>query len=415
MSRRPRPHQEIPAAALEPTGNPSGCGWISYSDGRWSRTSGKVAVVTRRRADESDLVLFDRLRWGRFDALVVDMIAALTGNIPTGTLNQYRSDLNVLLLPRIGDLWLVDADDDAHADLIDKVISATNAGRLDAAERTLGVVISWAHEKGRWPKGRPAFGGREARFARVKSKKAAQPADIADVKGLISLEDCPTYGETCAYGAAVGDAAAQQWGEPARVLGELPKIQYLIGGRISATFASHAAGFQLSRRTFHVVHQIDRSKSWPDISSCRPNNLAAYKPPLILDKNKLPTGRYARLWGWGLPYLEDFFSRAARERGGWAFATVLDSKRPLDRVEKLLRDVRHDPAVNYRWTSHYHRHAYASLNLATKHEGGYNRSVATVAGWIGDGIALTQRTYWHGTSEPEDGWSDRPPPIRATD
>jgi hypothetical protein len=119
------------------------------------------------------------------------------------------------------------------------------------------------------------------------------------------------------------------------------------------------------------------------------------------------------VWEWAIPYLDDFYNRAARERGGCAFATLIDSKRPLDRIETLLRDVRHDPSVNYPWTSHWHRHAYASLNMASREDGGLNRSPATVAGWLGDGIEVVERTYWHGAGNPEPGWSATPPPRRV--
>jgi hypothetical protein len=386
-------------------------GWVPWTEGRWARRrGGREPVIARRRDRETSVEFINRLRWGRIDELACDFAADLAGRIPDGTLNTYRSDLNAILLPRIGDHWLVDCDNEAHANLVDSITTEANLIRLRAGERTLGALITWAHNKRRWPDDRPAFGGREPRAARVKSKVSATPVDVADVKSLITLEDCPTFNETAAYGEAVGDAAAQQWGEAARILGELPKVQYLIGGRISATFASHASGWHRALQSVHIVFQVNRSRSWPTLTT----ELDRFKPPLILDKAKMPEGRYARVWEWAVPYLDEFYLRAARERGGWAFATLIDSKRPLDRVEKLLRDVRADPTVNYPWTSHWHRHAYASVNMASREDGGHNRSPATVAGWLGDGIEVVERTYWHGAGEPEPGWSSTPPAPRNT-
>ena len=64
----------------------------------------------------------------------------------------------------------------------------------------------------------------------------------------------------------------------------------------------------------------------------------------------------------------------------------------------------------YPYTSHWHRHAYASLNLAPISDGGYDRGVPKVAEWLGDTPTSVVKTYWHSVSEVvHTGWSRRRP------
>ena len=282
-------------------------GWERTGDGRWIRDhGGGFVVVTTQRVGEGDEAFAERLRWGRFDELVVDYVCDRRGVIPDGTLRQYRSDYNAVLRDEIGEVFLTDCDDAAHGRLVEAVAKTHGAHRLDAAERTLGAVITWAHDRRRWPTGCAPFGGRDARSARKRSAKASAAMSLSATKSLISLEDCPTWEETCAYGEALADAAASEIGDAARVIGELPKLQYVTGSRIAATFAMHASGLLSARGVYHSLFQWDRSKAW-----------RGGDPPLILEKSKRADGRYAQIWDWALPWVRSCSPvRCASATGG---------------------------------------------------------------------------------------------------
>lgn len=383
--------------------------WRIWGDGRGARTTRTGQVIAARpNPGESRERFEERLRWGRLDELAVDFIASMKDLSPDGTIRQYRSDLNVMVLPRLGDMWLVDCDATSYDAFAKDILQAKGRDRHAAAKRTMGALISWAHEQQRWPVGVPAFGGADHRKAYDRSLRRNAPVSSADKhRGLIGLEHCPTVAETWAFGDALGAAAAAKWGEQARPLGELPKVQYLTGARIATAFALRDASFNLTRGTCFIIDQFDRNRPW--LGTCAGGTVADVEPPLVLAKDKHPDGHEAALWEWALDELEPILAGAAH-RGGWLFATLIPSRRPLDAAEALIRNVR--AATGYCWTPHWHRHAYASLNLAIEEDGGYARNIATVAGWLGDGIEIAQATYWHPSTSAQPGWSSRRPARR---
>lgn len=383
---------------------------LHHSGGRATRvTANGDRITTRRRNDETPEAFAARVEWGRFDELVIDFCHDGREKTDAGTLRQYRSDFNVLLLPLFGDLWLTECTDSAYDKLL-AIADTRSHNAYERAHRTLGALITWAVRKKRWPTHVPAFGGSEYRRVVHRDKVRSAPVDAQSGRGQIKIEDCPTWAETVEFADALGDAAAEEWGPHARALGRVPIVQYATGARIATAFAFHADQLRLRTGHVHLRWQIDRNTSWAPVQSVTPRE--GWQPPLKLIKQRRPDGHDAGLWDSVRHELVDLAEAATARRGGWFFATLIpDCKRPLDRFEVLEREVRKQ--VGYRWTSHYHRHAYASWNLTPRSDGGYGRSLRTVAEWLGDGVNITARTYWHPSVEVVDGWADHLPGATA--
>lgn len=383
--------------------------WTVWPDGdRGARTiSTGDRITARRRSDETAEAFAERLRWGRLDELIIDWVRHLKADSPKAklTTRQYRSDCNAVILPELGDLWLVDCDATRWRTFARSLAKRQGVGRLEDAQRTVGALITWALDEDRWP-ALPAFGGQERRRAIQKSVVSYAPVTSArSGKRRIKTSDCPTVEQTWDFADALGDAAAAKWGEDARPVGDVVRAQYLTGARIATAFAFAATDFDLDRRLAFIHRQVDRTASWA-IKGLDAEALKSFVPPLELVKQKNPDGHEASLWEWA----DDDIARILGQTDGrseWLFATCIPSARPLDAFEQLYREVRREK--DYKWTSHWHRHAYASLNLAPICEGGYGRGVATVAGWLGDGIKVVQDTYWHPSTDAPSGWSAHRP------
>ncbi|HYD08794.1 MAG TPA: hypothetical protein VEA78_01720, partial [Acidimicrobiales bacterium] len=204
--------------------------WRLVADDVAVRTNGDgTRSETVRHAGETIEAFRDRLHWGRMDDLAIAYAADQANKAIASTLGQYRSEISTLLMPLYGETWLVHCDDNAYDELLD-IATTRSYGHYDRAHRTLGAVITWAVTKKRWPKHVQPFGGADYRRAVHKQKMRDAPARPAGTRGgLISLEDCPTFADIRSFGDVLGDAAASEWGEPARTLGELPVVQYVTG------------------------------------------------------------------------------------------------------------------------------------------------------------------------------------------
>lgn len=368
-----------------------------------------------RRENETLEAFEQRLAYGRIDELIIDWICTLEGNgdpdaaeAPALTVRQYRSDSNVLILPRLGGHWLVDCDLAAYRTWATKVTKSHGVDRFaDAAARTLNACLTWAHVNDRWPSDHAAFGGFDARKAVVLKRRRSQrtPSKPKQRASLISLEDCPMFDVTQEFGWHLAEAAVELWGEQARPLGKLPEVQTLTGTRIAEAFVLHTGEFNLSAAQAHVTWQTNRDASWK-----KQPDLADFDPPRILAKTGLPDGHPVALWEWGMPILDEVLDHADEHHGGWLFAACIpNSKRPLDRFETLYREVRRRHDVSYPFTSHWHRHAYASYNLAPENRGGFDRSIDEVAEWLGDDPGTVRDTYEHSSRRRRPGWSSRRP------
>lgn len=373
------------------------------SELRDTQAPGRSRVVARARHGETAEQLEWRQRWGRFDELAVDFTADTAGEVPDNTHNTHRSGLNSLLLPVVGDLWLVDCDRDALRTVVRHAATRGDT-RPRAALSVLGTIIGWAmaDDVRRWPPGHPPFGGAEVlRAARRTDKRVRATADRGG--GQIRYRDCPTIEQTWEYAEAVRAEAVHRWGPDAAHLGELPKTQYVTGTRIAETVALHSERYAPDTRTYLVDRQIARREPWE-----------AHAPmPTGPTKNRYP--RHAAVWDWAAEeFLDELVHDAATQRNGLLFAPPTRQHRAwLATLEELLRDVAR--STGYPYTTQWHRHAYASLNLARTTEGGYDRSVPVVAEWLGDTIESVTKTYWHATNTTTSPWSRHRPGTRGPD
>lgn len=382
-----------------------------WSDGRAVRSTIAGDVPTRRRKDETQEQLEARVRGGFIAELVPDWITGMRATRAKGTVRQYRTDYNSLIKPTLGSTWLTDCNAAAYRAFLEAVIDEKGHSRFLAARRTLGALTTWAVTEHRWPAGYAPFGGSEFRKAagRELARHAAVTATATE-RSLITIDDCPTWDETCAFADTLADAAARRWGDHARALGQLPKVQYLTGTRIAETFVLRTRDFDLRRGTCHVARQGDRNSRWPLLHDHSPEAHEAFDPPVTLTKNKRRRGHTASLWEWALPELEALLADAEKGRGGWLFATLLPYKWPLRELGDFIGEVRHK--VGYKWTPHAHRHAYISWNLMPTSENGYGKAPGTVATWVGDLPSTVSSTYWHPSVDPEQGWSRHRPGQR---
>jgi len=337
-----------------------------------------------RRVGEPIEAFNERARWGRFDEFAIAFAADLDRKYAPGTAGQYRSDINVMLLPTLGDMWLTECD--AHS--LDLVLSELDGRTLrqEAAIRTLGSMATWAVNERRWPTDTPAFGGPEYRRARRRNLRAAAPAKRNE---KIHVRHCPTIDDAVELAGALELEARNRYTidrHTARQIGQVPVVQLLTGTRIAETFALQKASFSADLSTVHVHAQFHRRGT-------QLGNQPPVAPP------KYGTMRTAVVWEWAAELLEETVDSAEQH----LFPRASGRGRWIDTWEKLCRKVRVD--LGYRWALHYHRHAYVTTNLAPAEDGGYGRSIPDVATWVGDLPSTIVDTYWHPGQAHPSGWS----------
>lgn len=369
------------------------------SEPRDTRAPGRSTAVARHRAGETAEQRARRQRWGRLDELAIDFINDTEDTTVAKTHQAYRSRLNSLVLPVVGDRWVVDCDHDALAVVLEHA-RARGDTRVEAALSVIGSLVNWATapDVHRWPPDVPAFGGPDTRRGQRRADRRLRAQDSRTE--LIKVSDCPTVEQTWAYAEAVRWEAVRMWGPAAAHLGDLPKVQYVTGARIGELVALNGNDYDPDAHTWWIEWQYDREASWE------------YGQPMPLAPTKNAYPRYAHVWEWaGEEFLDKVAHGAVRDRDGVLFAPPTREHRSwIDTLETLLRAVAR--ATGYGFTPHWHRHAYASLNLAPVADGGYDRGVPRVADWLGDTPASVVKTYWHSTGDAAHGWSARRPNRR---
>lgn len=369
------------------------------SEPRDTRAAGRPVVVARPRRNESPEQREWRQRWGRLDELAIDFVTdtAPEPNEPGwGTHRTHRSQLNSLILPVLGETWLVDCGYDALAKVLDHA-GAKGVTRQEAALSMLGSLVTWASQSDvrRWPDGHAGFGGPVTLRAERRRVRRTTAAD--GTRGLIRHTDCPTVEQTWAFADHVRAAAIAGWGKEAAYLGEFPKVQFVTGSRIAEAIVLHSDNYSPDDFKFWIDVQWDRATPW-----------TTGDMPTVPVKNSRP--RSAQVWQWAAEeFLDDFVVQARAERDGRLFDPPTRQRRSwLPSFEAFLRDVA--AQHGYPYTPHWHRHAYASLNLAPVSDGGYDKGVPKVAEWLGDTPTSVVKTYWHSVSDTIDtSWSRRRP------
>ena len=273
--------------------------------------------------------------------------------------------------------------------------------------RTLGAVMTWARREKLWPMGWLPFGdplSQRAAHKQFFSLGRAYDAQTSRTQGLIDISLCPTITQTRKFGEALTAAAVNRWDDSAAYIGQAPLVQFITGCRVSELLVCHADQFSLDgpAATLTVAAQLGDG-GWRVSGRGRHGVVGA--PTLKPPKNKSP--RQVELWPWAVGPISEACDEARAERDGWLFAPP----RPIKAWARGFIDVYAAAAIEsgYPFTSHWHRHAFASYNLAVRSQGGYGRNPRQVADWLGHAnVALTTRTYWHPTPN-EPGWGDHEP------
>ena len=312
---------------------------------------------------------------------------------------SYRSDILLRLLPHVGHLPARFCDEDAYQSLFDQLGDAgASESMVRCSARTLGAICTWVAPESRWPLDRPPFGA--VRLQRKVKEAAFKKARTLEETGPIRICHVPSWDEMIEFCADLRAAAVDRYGSDADYIGDLPLIQYVTSKRWGEALVAKASDFRLGECTVATTCQYDKRRRW---------EAGVVDPPTTITKNGSP--RTSVIWEEAVGLLEPIVARAAERPGGYLFPRTNDQLHWDDRLYRLYQDTQR--AVGYQYTSHFHRHAYVTWNLATVDEGGYGRSIRKVAEWIGHTrVSETSERYWHPT-EDEPGWSRHLPGSRA--
>lgn len=269
--------------------------------------------------------------------------------------------------------------------------------------RTLGSICTWAQGTKWWPHRHDMFGHGAAR-GKIK-RSAFRAGAEADAKAgrtspPIEAKDCPSVEETLAFCQTLRDVCTDRWGPNAGYLAGYPITQYVTGGRYLEVFAYEPSAFNLASScpTIDIRFQVNKYVPYED-----------GRPSLKLPKNG--AARRAGIWDWATEELERIVADACQHRRPFLFMAPSPDLSTFTRQFLSAYQVAQE-AAEYPYTSHWHRHAYASFNLATPVEGGYGRSLKVVSGWLGHTKTdITASRYWH-PQPAEQGWSSHRPGER---
>lgn len=320
--------------------------------------------------------------------------------VQVGSMKKYWNELQRWVLPAIGSIPLHRCDLDTYQAIFTHLDNHdTSESERRGVARTVGAVASWAAGSSWWTLPTDPFGLHSARN-KVKYAAFAKGASVDIAAGRtverITTDMCPTLDQTIEFGAVLADVAEDLWGPSARYVGDAPIVQYLTGMRLGELLAAQVDDFDLRSHmpTVYIPRQYDKTKR------CTPVGPITKAP-----KSKRP--RHAALWTSTSELLTDIVGRARAEGRGVLFVPTKAQTSWFRRFEVAYGIAAGEAA--YPYTSHWHRHAYCSLNLASRDENGFGRSAAAVAAWVGhrDPEVLRIR-YWHPLPL-EDGWSDHWP------
>lgn len=348
-----------------------------------------LAPVARRRPSENDATFEARRRAGRFDDACVAFIDFARRIYAPNTVRDYRRDLNALL-DLYGDRWVADLTA-RDFDRALAIFAEQAPSKPRAIIRTVGSFLAWATspEADRLDRDHAVFGGTYGVSAR---NKTANPSRTTK---RIRMQDTPTWDQTLELSEVFTRTVVDRWGPEAAYLGALPLIQHATGTRFREALVLTADDFLLDQRIVQIRRQWEEGTPFTDRYGAIPDR-------------EVKNHKYheALIWGWALEeglrqVIED---ARTRHPNGWLFAPPETAKRVRTWDKNLMEKMNKDMKALSGYTSHYHRHAYATQMLAPPEEGGYGRSVPTVAACLGDTVAEVVKTYWHPVDALDPSW-----------
>ena len=304
-----------------------------------------------------------------------------TGHLdPTDSWPKYRSRMRTILT-LTGGTTMAAADRDWYGRLHQECV---NRGWTESQLKSLATVISafatWCVDTpGRWSGPRPS-GGSHSQLHRHYRALARTQHGSATTK--IRPEHCPNISDADAFGAVLGEHAANRWGPEYACWSHAPRLQIVTGCRLMELPVLRADSFELGAAgdaSVHVSAQYKDGRHAPGAPGAGPT------------KNK--GERDARIWTSQAQWVRSRCEEAAERPGGLLVPLPPELATGTRQLQSLLS--RAIEAHEYRWTSHDHRKAYISWNLATRDEGGYGYSPARIRHWVGHSTTeLIERCYW---------------------
>lgn len=292
---------------------------------------------------------------------------------------KYRGTMGKILL-LTGGIELGAADHDWYSRLHQKCINdGWTLSTLESLATVFGAFATWCTKsRDTWDGPRPGGTGLQQihRAFRAEARSAGKDTH------LIRTRDCPGLADAIAFGETLGQLAEDRWGPEYACWRHAPRLHFATGCRLMELPVLGAQAFDLThpaQASVHIAYQYRDGTHRPGSPHRGPTK----------DKGI----RDARIWASEVEFMAERCEDASRRPGGLLLPLPPRLKTGTRQLQDLLKTAIDEHG--YRWTSHAHRSAYISWNLATRAEGGYGCSLARVAQWVGHSdTQLLTRRYW---------------------
>jgi integrase len=339
--------------------------------------------TTAEDADQRATSLRAALRRGLGDGVAMTLDDAMqsfvdhlrrTGS-PVGTIRAYKSNYNTWVPPAVGAVRLHDLRRRHWTTVFDALAASASPATATNVNRTLRALIAFCEERDLLPG--DAFGTPERQRQTTATQAIRHAARHADAgcgsRAAIELGRCPDMQSVLEFAGAL-ERVYPRYGRRLVLSG------LATGLRICELLALRVEDVDLIRGFVVVDKQLDRYQHWPAV---RPTKGSDTRDALIL-------GAFSEV-------LESLVADASRPDApdpGWLFPRHRSELSWADQAGKLVGAARRD--IDWPWTFHWLRHAYASWLLAPRSIGGYGRSASEVKEWLGHKkLSTTLDTYVH--------------------
>ncbi|MCO8127774.1 site-specific integrase [Acidimicrobiia bacterium EGI L10123] len=295
---------------------------------------------------------------------------------PEGTLRQYRSEADTLLVAYLARMPCYKATPQVWREWTAKVTTNHGPRRLDAAQRLLNNVTSFGQENGYWPADTDPWGTASARRPTLKRARKQAPKNGAYRRLCPRLADVEMLAEACAAREGV-------W------LERFVWAQAGTGCRHAELLGARWDQVDLDAETIWIPHQANRYQPWPALAPVK----GASEIP---DK-----ARTAPLLTCAVTALREQHAVTGDQQ--WVFPPTSEQRRWVDASSKATERARDglgqwDPQTGA-WTGHWLRHWYAVTMLDPLDAGGEAAPLPDVSAWLGHERLSTTQDYYVNTRE----------------